>query len=276
MMIVVRPIAAAVFVGSLLCGCGGSPTMTPPSASVNLSQLVRSSPDASAFSASGCIRCVQYYGEDLSIYKRVGLSITIYKTLHDSDIASPLGTVATPNGWWYVANGGHSNVLVYRSRSDGPIRAPKLDDYGQVPANVAVNPNRRLVAVSNVAAVSGGTGSVSVYFGLQPVGAVSHVDFRERHAARNRRCGRSSGQLLLGLQRPQDGNRFGRRVRGLQRHGYRRGVRGSKTFKGSRSTQHHDPLLRRSDARHGTTACGSAPGNLASCFSQSQTASFSP
>ncbi len=139
--------------------------MTPPSASVNLSQLVRSSPDE--FNFGKWMYTAQYYGEDLSIYKRVGLSITIYKTLHDSDIASPLGTVATPNGWWYVANGGHSNVLVYRSRSDGPIRAPKLDDYGQVPANVAVNPNRRLVAVSNVAAVSGGTGSVSVYLDRQ-------------------------------------------------------------------------------------------------------------
>jgi DNA-binding beta-propeller fold protein YncE len=165
MTIVVRPIAAAVFVGSLLCGCGGSPTMTPPSASVNLSQLVRSSPDE--FNFGKWMYTAQYYGEDLGIYKRHGLSITFYKTLHDSYIASPLGTVATPNGWWYVANGGHSNVLVYRSKSDGPIPAPKLDDSGQVPTNVAVNPSRRLVAVSNISTVNGGAGSVSVYLDRQ-------------------------------------------------------------------------------------------------------------
>jgi hypothetical protein len=166
MTIFARPITAAVFVGSLMYGCGGSPTMTP-SASVNLSQLSQvASPDKYIFGK--WMYTAQYYGEDLTIYKRQGLSLAFYKTLHDPNIASPLGTMATPNGWWYVANAGHSNVLVYRSTGHGPVGSgTTLHDDGQVPANVAVNPSRRLVAVSNFSTVSGGAGSVSVYLDRQ-------------------------------------------------------------------------------------------------------------
>ena len=56
-------------------------------------------------------------------------------------------------------------MLVYRTTSkgpNGPIGTP-LDDSGEVPVNVSVTPNRRLVAVSNATSAGSGTGSVSVY-----------------------------------------------------------------------------------------------------------------
>jgi hypothetical protein len=72
--------------------------------------------------------------------------------------------IATPAGRLYVANSGESNVLVYRSTHQGP-QGPvvTLGDAGQVPVNVAVRPDRHVVAVSNASTTGNGAGSVSVY-----------------------------------------------------------------------------------------------------------------
>ena len=52
-----------------------------------------------------------------------------------------MGMVTTADGWWYIANSGDSNVLVYRTTRKGP-KGPKatLRDDGEVPVNVAVTP----------------------------------------------------------------------------------------------------------------------------------------
>jgi hypothetical protein len=105
----------------------------------------------------------QFYEHDLGVYHRRGLSLRFDKPL-TKGVSGPLGTVTTPDGWWYVANSGHSNVLVYRTTRHGPVGpSDSLDDYGQVPVNVDATPSRRLVAVSNGSTTSGGAGSVSIY-----------------------------------------------------------------------------------------------------------------
>jgi DNA-binding beta-propeller fold protein YncE len=103
------------------------------------------------------------YGNDLEIYQQNGLSLTFFETL-TSGVSQPQGTVATVNGWWYVANAGHANVLIYKSTVNGPVGpSGTLDDSGQVPVNVDATPNRKLVAVSNKSTTDGGSGSVSIY-----------------------------------------------------------------------------------------------------------------
>ena len=101
--------------------------------------------------------------DDATVYARTALSLTQTRTL-SRRISSPAGSVATPNGFWYVANGGDSNVLVYRTRAKGP-RGPvaTLGDAGQRPIDVAVTSDRQLVAVSNAETTGSGSGSVSVY-----------------------------------------------------------------------------------------------------------------
>ncbi len=151
---------------SFLQGCGAESNVAAPAAAVNLAPFAPSAPDGAQFPGKW-LYTAQLYGEDLTVYRRDGLSLTYVETLK-AGLSSPQGTVTTPGGWWYVANGGHSNVLVYRSTHNGP-RGPinTLDDYGQIPSNVDVTPSRRLVAVSNASTGSGGGGSVSVYLDRQ-------------------------------------------------------------------------------------------------------------
>jgi hypothetical protein len=105
----------------------------------------------------------QFYGEDLNVYRRQRLSIRFFETLRNG-VSAPQGTVATKNGLWYIANGGHSNILIYRSSERGPTGPiATLEDTGAFPTNVGVTPSRRIVAVSNYTTVSGGAGSVSIY-----------------------------------------------------------------------------------------------------------------
>jgi DNA-binding beta-propeller fold protein YncE len=116
-----------------------------------------------AFPHNTWVYTAQLYGNDAKVYQHDGSALTLVETL-TSGLSAPQGTVATINGWWYVANGGHANVLIYRSTNRGPTGPlGTLDDFGQIPANVDVTPSRRLVAVSNVATASGGSGSVSIY-----------------------------------------------------------------------------------------------------------------
>lgn len=99
--------------------------------------------------------------------KRHGLTLTRRKTL-TAGFSSPMGMATTRGGWWYIANSGASDVLVYRTTPEGP-KGPTatLNDDGQVPVNVSVSPGRELVAVSNGSTTAGGAGSVSVYVNRQ-------------------------------------------------------------------------------------------------------------
>lgn len=113
------------------------------------------------------IYTAQLYGNDAGVYRRNGFTLQFLELL-TIGLSAPQGTIATPSGWWYVANGGHSNVLVYRTKQHGPVGPlATLDDYGQIPANVAVTPSRKVVAVSNVATTAGASGSVSIYLKRQ-------------------------------------------------------------------------------------------------------------
>ncbi|HEX3672272.1 MAG TPA: hypothetical protein VHT92_11270, partial [Candidatus Cybelea sp.] len=153
---------------ALLSGCAGGSPGSPASflaLSNDLSGTAVAAPAAQ--SSRDWMYMAQLYGNDASVYQRDRLSLTYYETV-STGLASPYGTVSTPNGWWYVANGGHSNVVIYRTTANGPSGAlGSLDDFGEIPVNVAVIPSRRLVAVSNFGTTGGGAGSVSVYLNRQ-------------------------------------------------------------------------------------------------------------
>ena len=160
---------AHLFVGavlsvSILCACAGGATPAVPSSSVDASGPSSLQPNVKMFGK--WMYLAQLYGEDLAIYKRVGLTLQYDETLGATDgVVAPQGTVATSNGWWYVANG--TNVLVYRSTSKGPVAATPLNDPGQLAVNVDVTPSRQVAAVSNGTSSSAGAGSVSVYLRRQ-------------------------------------------------------------------------------------------------------------
>jgi len=143
-------------------GCAQNlPTPTQPyfSTSPTLAQ------PAAHFYGNDIMYSSQPSGNDVAVYKRKkkGYKLTPYEIL-SSGFSKPMGMVTTPDGHWYVANSGASDVLLYRTTRDGP-QGPKatLQDDGQVPVNVDAAPNRRLVAVSNGTTTGGGAGSVSVY-----------------------------------------------------------------------------------------------------------------
>lgn len=167
---ITRSSTHAILVASaivLLSGCAeGSlnPASQPPT---EISQIFGNAaslkPDAQHYHDDSWIYTAQFYGDDLSVYKRNGLTLTWQKTLTGPYLSAPAGTVTTVNGWWYVANGGDSNVLIYQTKHSGPSGpVGHLDDYGQNPVNVDVTPSRQLVAVSNYGS-SSQAGSVSVY-----------------------------------------------------------------------------------------------------------------
>lgn len=108
-------------------------------------------------------------GNEVVVYKRKkkGDSLKYYETL-SSGFNQPMGMVTTRDGQLYVANSGDSNVPVYRTTRKGP-KGPiaTLRDIGEVPVNVDVTRDRRLVAVSNQSTTGDGAGSVSVYLNRQ-------------------------------------------------------------------------------------------------------------
>lgn len=145
-----------------LAGCATG-SSTPALRAVSSAGLAGIRPDAQHF-GNDWMYSTSPGANEATVYQRKGTSLKYHQTL-SLDISSPEGSVVTRSGWWYVANGGDSNVLIYRSTSKGPtgpIGSP-LDDSGEVPINVSVTPNRNLVAVSNVTSAGSGTGSVSVY-----------------------------------------------------------------------------------------------------------------
>jgi hypothetical protein len=167
-----RFLTAALVLAGLLHGCASAPNASTPSASL-AAPLVRGLPLPEIVTPGGhssgfgmWMYTAQLYGNDAEVYKRKGLSLTFFESI--PGLSAPQGTEATVNGWWYVTNGGQSNVVIYRSTNKGP-KGPEssLNDSGQIPSNVAVTPNRRLVAVSNTSTIGGGAGSVSVYLNRQ-------------------------------------------------------------------------------------------------------------
>jgi|SRR5581483_5769200 len=125
-------------------------------------------------------------GNDIVVYKRKknGLELTLLETF-SAGLSAPMGMVATPNGRLYVANSGASDVLVYRTTRHGPLGPnATLDDAGEVPVNVAVTGDQRVVAVSNASATNGGAGSVSVYLKkqLQPARILTYGNGRVQGA----------------------------------------------------------------------------------------------
>jgi hypothetical protein len=166
---------------TVLSGCNsGSSASVPPSANGGAPvSMAVASPDNNGKGHGGncdtgggdLTYTAQLFGNDLKVYKVSGSGggLTYVCTLTQGVVA-PDGTVTTPNGWWYVANEGASNVLIYRTKHGMP-RGPvsSLSDYDQLPVNVDANPSRKLVAVSNKSSTSGATGSVSVYLNRQAV-----------------------------------------------------------------------------------------------------------
>lgn len=152
---------------ALLSGCGGGsavPSQVTNAVTVS-SAPVR--PDANHYGEDFMISS-QPFGNDLTVYKRSGYNIMKDITV-TYGISDPRGMVTTTNGWWYVTNGGHSNVLVYRIKKKKIPLYPSSteDDYGQIPNNVAATPDRNIIAVSNYSTTTGGAGSVSVYLNRQ-------------------------------------------------------------------------------------------------------------
>lgn len=154
-------VAILVAVASL-AGCSAGSMAAPQLRMDSSTVLGAFRPDAQFYGAD-FVYSAQPYGNNVSVYRRKGLSLKYLETL-TKGVSAPRGTVTTPSGWWYVANGGDANVLVYKSTRKGP-KGPvaTLDDSGEVPVDISVTPNRELVAVSNAASASSGTGSVSVY-----------------------------------------------------------------------------------------------------------------
>lgn len=162
-------------------GCAqGLPT--EPQSYVGTS-LTLSQPDTH-FYGNDFMYSSQPSSNEVVVYKRKKKSdkLTQYETL-SSGFSKPMGMVTTPNGYWYVANSGDTDVLVYRTTRKGP-QGPKktLRDDGEVPVNVDTTPNQRLVAVSNGSTTGNGPGSVSVYLN------------RGNHPSRNLTYGRDPVQ----------------------------------------------------------------------------------
>lgn len=192
---IARLAAVAAATLALLSGCAGSSPQIPVQSGVDISKALAAKqppvtdiPDFFIFSA-------QLYGNDIGVYRRRGLSLTYYETLLKG-LSSPQGMVTTLDGWMYVANSGHSNVLIYREERrgpEGPLKA--LHDSGQIPVDVDVHISRKLVAVSNGSTTYKGSGSVSIYVNKQD------------HPARILTFGRGSDALAgMGVAIDRQGN----------------------------------------------------------------------
>jgi DNA-binding beta-propeller fold protein YncE len=148
-------------------GCAQGSAVTPEQFSFGMPQALTQ--PATHFYGNDWVYVSQPSANEAVVYKRKRHSFTLkpYETLK-SGFAAPMGMVTTPDGRWYIANSGSSNILVYRTTREGP-QGPKaiLSDDGEVPVNVAATSNQQLVAVSNVSSTGSRAGSVSVYLNRQ-------------------------------------------------------------------------------------------------------------
>jgi hypothetical protein len=165
-----RLFAVGVFLfAALLGGCATS-SVSPGGPGVDPDRWSQIGPAAQLYGNDKLMFTAQLYGNDLAVYreqqKGQGIALKFVETLAKG-VSAPEGMKTTINGWWYVANGGDSNVLIYRTHHKGP-KGPvgTLDDPGQIPNNVDLTTSRQLVVVSNKGTAST-AGSVSVYLGRQ-------------------------------------------------------------------------------------------------------------
>jgi hypothetical protein len=165
-----RLFAVGLFLfAALLSGCTAS-SVSPGGPGVGPDRATQIDPGAQFYGNDKLLFTAQLYGNDLAVYKEQqqssGITLKFVETL-SKGVSAPEGMKTTINGWWYVANGGDSNVLIYRTHHKGP-QGPVgiLDDPGQVPNNVDLTTSRQLVAVSNKGTPST-AGSVSIYLGRQ-------------------------------------------------------------------------------------------------------------
>jgi hypothetical protein len=153
---------------ALLSGCGGS--SAAPQSPLTVSQVLPSSPPVMLKSANhygeDFVFTAQLNENDLTVYKRIGFTLDKLETI-PTNVSEPQGSMATVNGWLYVANGGDANVLVYEAKKSSPTAKPPLEDPGQFPNDVALTPDRNLIAVSNEHSSPSGAGGVSVYLNRQ-------------------------------------------------------------------------------------------------------------
>jgi len=145
-----------------LGGCAAGSSASPPLRSGWTAVVAGIGSDAQHY-GNDFMYSSQPYGNDATVYRREGLSLKHLETL-SAGISAPQGMVVTRSGWWYLANAGHADVLIYRSTKKGP-NGPvgSLGDGGEVPINVSVTSDRDVVAVSNLTGAGSGTGSVSIY-----------------------------------------------------------------------------------------------------------------
>jgi hypothetical protein len=110
----------------------------------------------------------QMYGHDVEVYtvgSSGGLSPDCYV---NNGVDEPDGSVATVNGWLYVANGDGNDVLVYRTKHGLPQGPEQSLTDANFPTNVDVNPSRQAVAVSN-SGTSSENGNVYIYLHRESV-----------------------------------------------------------------------------------------------------------
>jgi DNA-binding beta-propeller fold protein YncE len=162
------PIGALALI-ALLGGCSSGSVSSLPATSGSMARAELSSALHKNKTGGGVIYLTQMYGNDVSVYQRQGQSGLNLGFLHNvNGLSEPQGAMTTQNGWLYVADEGGNNVLIYRAKKTklkGPTSS--LTDYNELPVNVALTPDRNLVAVSNKSTTSGATGSVSVYVNRQ-------------------------------------------------------------------------------------------------------------
>src|SRR5580704_10293910 len=150
---------------ALLSGCANGSAPSAPQ--VSAAQLVTNAGSPTpAMPNTSWMYTAQLYGNDAEIYLRKGPKLTPHGKI--KGLSSPSGMFTTPNGYWYIANGGGANAVIYKSTNKGPAGpVGHLDDSGWFPNNVAATSSRRLVALSNQSTTSGGAGSVSIYLNRQ-------------------------------------------------------------------------------------------------------------
>jgi hypothetical protein len=128
--------------------------------------------------AGSYIYTCEYYSSDCRVFTPK------YKLLSvlTQNISEPQGTVADPSGHWYIANTGYSNVPVYTA--GGGSLYETYDDTGYYPGDVALD--SAVVAVSNIAGVSGGPGNMNTYCcgSLTPTGNYTVADAGQGISAR--------------------------------------------------------------------------------------------
>lgn len=144
-------------------GCAQGSPVTPTQSQPGTLQTIGE--PATHFYGNDLMYATRPSSNDVVVYQRKndGLTLTPYETL-TSGFSAPMGTVATPGDLWYVANSGDSDILVYNTTRTGPKSLEAtLSDEHEVPVNVAVNPTRQIVAVSNGSTTASDAGSLSIY-----------------------------------------------------------------------------------------------------------------